>query len=199
MKFFLVGRHSSGKVEILNILKNKGIKCGKNFSNAENMSNKIYNYNEYEFYNNKDINEIFENNAYIFIKEHQDTNLKNSYKYYEGLSKYNFDKNEIFVLSPDQFLALNINNIKDRICIIWLDNTKINRYSRFQSEKQIYDFDGRENIESSNLSEFVENLYNFPNSDIIYFSNEEPNRIAVIIYSIIKYPELYDLYIENFK
>ena len=69
MKFFIVGLHCSGKQEVLDILEKNGVRCGKQFSNIEEPSPNIYNSYNYELYSMRDINDIFENNAYIFINE----------------------------------------------------------------------------------------------------------------------------------
>lgn len=199
MKYFLIGHHSSGKREVIKYLENLGVKYGKNFTNADITNNKVYNYKEYEIYTNKDINDIFENKAYVFMQEHQDSNLKNTYKYQEGLSLYNFENNDVFLISPNQLLSFNNPSIQEPVCFVWLDNTKQNRYSRYKTEKRNYDFANRESIEKEDINEFVKYLYSFPNSNILYFSNEEPSRVATIIYTLIKHPELYELYIENFN
>ena len=111
MKFLIVGLHSSGKQEVLDILSEMGIKCGRLFSNLDNPSPEIYNSFNYDIYDMTDINEIFENNAYIFIHELDKSSNVNSYKYFEGLAKYEFDNNDVFVLSPDQLLHISPNAI----------------------------------------------------------------------------------------
>ena len=49
------------------------------------------------------------------------------------------------------------------------------------------------------LESLVKFLYGLENSHIIYFNNEEPSRVATIIYSIIKHPDLFKLYEKNFS
>lgn len=96
MKFFIVGLHSSGKQEIISTLEELGIRCGKVFSNIDTPSNNIYNSFNYEYYTDSEVKEIFENNAYIFYKD-----IYELPTIYEGLSLYEFDNNDVFVLSPD--------------------------------------------------------------------------------------------------
>ena len=69
MKYFIIGLHASGKQEIIDMLRELGISCGKLFSNMEEPSPNIYNSLNYELYSNKDVMDIFENNAYVFIQE----------------------------------------------------------------------------------------------------------------------------------
>lgn len=198
MKFFIVGLHSSGKQEIIDILEDYGVKCGRLFSNLDIQSSEIYNSYNYELYDNTDVHNIFENNAYIFINELDGQSCISSYKYYEGLSKYEFDNNDVFCLSPDQLLNVSKNNIKDDICFIWVDNNREYRLNRYKREKRAYNFSEREEKERHDINEFVKVLYSY-NAGVLYFVNEEPGRIASIIYSIIKHPELKGVFEKHYN
>ena len=116
MKYFITGLHSSGKQEVLDILSSQNIRCGKLFSNIESPSTDIYNSFNYELFTNIDINDIFENNAYVFIKDVQQDDTVGTF--YEGLSKYAFDNNDVFVLSPDEIISIPNTFPSDDICII---------------------------------------------------------------------------------
>ena len=137
MKYILSGMHCSGKQEVADILENNGIKCGKLFTNYENINNpNIYNGINYEQYTSNDVKDIFENNAYIFMQEYPfgDDNITiNACKYYEGLSSYEFENNDVFVMSPDQLFAISPSSIKDDVTFIWLDNPKKDRLNRYIS------------------------------------------------------------------
>lgn len=198
MKYFIIGLHSSGKQEIVDNLEKLGINCGKLFSNIEKPSTNIYNSYNYELYTSKDVNEVFENDAYIFIQEVPNYHSAN-YKCYEGLSKYTFDNNDVFVLSPDQFVNIAPNAIREEVCLIWVDNTKNYRKSLYHGEKRSYNFNERDLLEKRDMNAFVKYLYNFNNSNVIYFTDEIPERISTIIYTLIKHPELFDLYVKNFN
>lgn len=199
MKFLIVGLHSSGKQEVLDILSEMGIKCGRLFSNLDNPSPEIYNSFNYDIYDMTDINEIFENNAYIFIHELDKSSNVNSYKYFEGLAKYEFDNNDVFVLSPDQLLHISPNAIKEDVCFIWMDSDKDDRMNRYRRERRTYSFSDRDNIEKNDLDYFVKTLYNYNNSRLLYFIKEEPGRVASIIYAMVKYPELINIFANNFN
>lgn len=199
MKYFVIGLHSSGKQEVIDILNKLGIKCGKIFSDIDKPTEEIYNSYNYELYTSKDVTDVFENNAYVFIQELINTVNTNSYKFFEGLSKYTFDNNNVFVLSPDQFLAIPHNVIDENVCFIWMDGTLNNRRNRYFNEKRSYDFSNRDLVEKADMSSFVKNLYNFNNSPVLYFTDEEPCRVAAIIYSLVKYPELLKVYEKNFN
>lgn len=199
MKFLIVGLHSSGKQEVLDTLTEMGVKCGRLFSNLDNPSPDIYNSFNYDIFTTKEVNEIFENNAYIFINELDRSSNVNSYKYFEGLTKYEFDNNDVFALSPDQLLHISPNAIKDDICFVWMDNDKEDRILKYRKEKRTYNFSNREEIEKNDLDFFVKTLYNYDNSSLIYFVKEDPCRVATVIYSIIKHPDLLDVFVKNFN
>ncbi len=200
MKYFIVGLHSSGKQEVNDILKTYGIKCGKLFSNLkkEQYTKSIYNKN-YEYFDISEVNKIFENNAYIFFQDIPDMLNASAFKCFEGLSKYEFENNDVFVLSPDQVLNIAPNTMKEQVCYIWLDNKKSNRKLRHFNEKREYSFNERETLETRDINTFVKTIYNSTNTNgVLYFTDEEPERIAAILYSVIKHPDLLDLYKKNF-
>lgn len=199
MKFFITGLHASGKQEVIDHLTELGVKCGKNFTNLENISDNIYNSKNMEYYSVEDINNIFENEAYIFIQELQLPSLTfNASRCYEGLSAYTFDQNDVFVLSPDQLLAISPNAINEEVCFIWMDNTKDNRSGRYYNERRTYNYNERDTYERRDLSTYVKTLYSFNNSNVIYFNDELPSRVATIVYTLIKHPDMMDLYVKNF-
>lgn len=202
MKYIIIGMHSSGKQEVADILENHGIKYGRLFTNLEGAAeSNFYNGSNYEQYTIKDINSVFENNAYIFMHEFPfgDTINLSSHRYYEGLSLYEFENNDIFIMSPDQLFSISPSSIKDEVCFIWLDNTKKERLNRYYAERRTYSFSNREEIESKDSNSFVKFLYGFENSRVLYFTNEDPNRVAAILYSVIKHPDLLPIYTESFN
>ncbi len=194
MKYFIVGLHSSGKREIMNSLASLGVQCGKLFSDIEEPNDKFYESDQYEIFPTKEINGIFENNAYIFM---QRINLY-GHSFYEGLSKYEFEHKDVFVFSPDQLSAAVLTNIKEPYCFIWVDNTKMNRYNRYRDEGREYSFAQREEQETKDLGYFVSVIYD-SGAPILYFNNEDPQRISTIIYTLVKYPELFDQYKNTFN
>lgn len=193
MKYIIVGLHCSGKQEVIDILKENNIKCGSVFSNIPPQTKNLY--NTYEYYDISEINKIFENNAYIFMQEVQGNFNTSSFKYFEGLSKYEFDNNDVFCLSPDQVLNIVPCSIKESICFIWLDNKKSNRKNRYINENREYNFNERESLEKRDINAFVKTLYS---SDVLYFTDEEPERVAAIVYSIVKHPDLFEMYKKSF-
>lgn len=202
MKYIIIGMHSSGKQEVADILENNGVRCGKLFTNLDNLTtSSIYNSSNYEQYTSKDINDIFENNAYIFMQEFPFTDnlVVTANKYYEGLSLYEFENNDVFVMSPDQLFTVSPTSIKDDVTFIWMDCSKKERLGRYHNERRTYNFYRREDIELKDANSFVKFLYGFDRSNVLYFTSEEPNRVAAIIYSAIKHPDLLPIYTEAFN
>jgi hypothetical protein len=192
MKFFVVGLHSSGKSDVIDFLEKKGIKCGHIFSDLETIKESIYGSTNYESYTIKDVNEVFENDAYIFVQECKHKDIR----YYEGLSKYSFEHNEVFYLSPDQLVKCSFTNINEPICFIWLDNTRSHRLTKHTEDRRTYNFKQREELETQDLSTFVKIIYSKPH---LYFSNEDPIRVAAIIYTMITSPESQNIFFSNFN
>lgn len=204
MKYIITGMHCSGKQEVLDILKNNGIRCGKLFTNLDSYTtSNIYNSSNYKTYSDKDIHDIFENNAYIFMQEFPFLDqlsaglIENNY--YEGLSLYEFENNDVFIMSPDQLFSINPASVKNDIVFVWIDNTKKERLNKYYSDKRDYNFFKRDEIELKDANSFVKLLYGFNKSNVLYFTNEEPSRIAAIIYSAIKHPDLLPFFIEAFN
>lgn len=199
MKFFIVGSHASGKQEILDILEKHGVSVGRLFSNIENASPQIYNSYNYELMSTADINEMFENKAYLFLQELESSVTTKSYKYYEGLSLWSYDNNQVFALSPDQFIAIPQKAYRgEEIVLIWVDNDKHNRNNRHLNEKRSYSFKEREKIENKDIAVFGKSMYSLPNSHVIYYTNEEPGRVACAVLTLIEHPEYLPLYEKYF-
>lgn len=199
MKYIITGLHSSGKQEVIDILEKLEVKCGRLFSNIDKASPTLYNSFNYELYTDSDISEIFENNAYVFIKDVQQDDTIGTF--YEGLSKYAFDNNDVFVLSPDEIISIPNTFPSDDICIIWMDGTLNIRTNRYLYEKRSYNFAKREKFERREIQSFVKKLYDFnpTHPHLLYFSDEEPSRVATIIYTLLKFPELLPIYEKNFN
>lgn len=194
MKYFIVGLHGSGKREITDLLEKLGVKCGKNFSDIDEPSEKVYGSLDYELYTTKEVNELFENNAYIFLHRCEYDGLS----FYEGLTQYEFENNDVFVLSPDQLVDVSFTNIKEPYCFIWIDDTRATRLNRHKYECRSYNFNKREEIESKNINYFINLLYS-SDVPVLYFNNEETNRIASIVYALIKHEDLLDIFSQTFN
>ena len=189
MKYFIVGLHASGKQQIARQLTEYGLRVGKVFRSIDEVKDSVYTLSSI-VYDKEDINKLADNQAYIFFSQ----NTLNTESFFEGLSFYEYDNNDIFVISPQQF-SLIPHFDKDTI-FIWLDNTTQQRRSRYLMERRKYNFKEQENLERENINDFIERVCN---RDHLYFINEEPSRVGAIIYSLIQHPDLIDLYKKNFN
>lgn len=198
MKFFIVGAQGTGKRELLDILQqdHPEIRIAKLFSNVNPEQKGLYrNINDYMPYNEADIRLMFENNAYLFMKEIDEI----SYDIYEGVSLFEFNNSDIVMLTPDEMVRIPNQSINEEICFIWLDNNTKNRFNRYKSDKPNYSFQQREATEKLCMNDFVTNIYSFPNSKLIYFYNEEPSRVSAILYALYKDNSLVDEFSKKFN
>lgn len=189
-KYFVIGLHCSGKKAISEELNLLGVTCGRVFTNlpevppTKNISDDLY-------YSNEDIRVMFETGSYIFLHENFDDNAP----YYEGLSTFEYEKGKVFFITPQQFN--NIPKFNKNDVFVWLDNSEMTRRMRFRSERRKYDFAEEEQRSQYNMDDFIERVNNNPH--FLYFNNEEPMRVASIVYTLIQYPDLLPLYEKNFN
>lgn len=189
-KYIIVGFHSSGKREVLEDLQNEGIKTGKLFTTADKIPAAAYCVDTIN-YTVQDVEMMFENQAYIFVHQKQ----YGPTIYYEGLSFYEYDNNDVFAMTPSQFNEVpNLDSKKT--CIVWMDNNVSDRRQRYSSNHYKYDFAIQEEIDKINCAEFVDKLNEY---DVLYFNNEVPERVSAIIKSLILHPDLYDTFLTRYK
>lgn len=184
-KFIIIGFNGSGKMAVANRLRELEIKVGQTFRSSDTVGNQ-YSLST-TVYDVKEINNLFENQAYLFIKE---SNNKAN-KYYEGISFYEYQNNDVFVMTPDQFNT--VARFDENVIFVWLDNNASQRRSRHRMEKRKYDFTRQERIEQEYVQDFTERI---GDNAILYFMNEDPDRVAAVIYSVIKHPDLLDVFIK---
>lgn len=199
MKIFIVGKHCSGKHECLNKCEELGCVVGREFSNLPEPSPIIYIDPKYIYYSTSDIAQIYDNCSYISIAGIEESGVIDAYMYHRGLSHYTYDNSDVMAIQSSQVEGLNRNLIKDEILFVWLDSTRDSRIRRHAAEDRTYDFVEQEEIESKYDADFVKSIYNFPNSSVLYFNCEDPDRVAVIITAILKHPDLKDIFIKNFN
>lgn len=192
MKYILTGLHSSGKLEVADLLSKKGIRVAKFFTNCDNID---YNKPLYETLSTEEMNRIFENGAYVYFSD-ADKKMAN---HYETLSTSEFEQSDVIVMSPNQMNNVPLKNLPDRVCFVWMDCNQTERMNRHRTEKRQYSFTEREDIERADLSDYVSKIYSMPNSTSIYFSNEEPQRVAALVEVMVKFPSAAETIIENFK
>ena len=187
-KFIIIGFNGSGKMAVANILREMGVNVGQTFRSTDTIGN------QYSLstivYDIKELNNLFENQAYLFIKE----SVNKANRYYEGISFYEYQTHDVFVMTPDQFNT--VARFDDNVIFVWLDNNSAQRRSRHRMEKRKYDFIRQEQIEQEFIQDFTDRIND---NAILYFNNEQPDRVAAIVYSVIKHPDLLNVYLDAFN
>lgn len=189
MKYIIIGLHSSGKKAIAEDLRVLGHRVGNNFRSTKTLTDSQYTLSSVH-YEYEDIENIFESQSYIFMNQYS----KNGLTYYEGLSCYEFNNNDVFIMSPDQFN--NVPEFNEDICFVWLDNSQGNRYTFHAVENRKYDFFEQEAIETIDTKDFINRIYKYK---LLYFNNEDPSRVAAILHALLINPDLIDVFIERFN
>lgn len=198
MKIFIVGKHASGKHEALQCCEDQGVRVGREFTSMVPTPG-VYMDKKAQIYGIDDINNIFEMQAYICLTGIEESGIVDSYVHHRGISHHTYDNSDVMVLTPTQLEGLNKKLIRDRVLFVWLDNTQDNRIRRHAEEQRDYSFIEQDDIEDRHGFDFVKCLYNFPNSDVLYFTNEDPARIGTIITSIIQHPDILPNFIKTFN
>ena len=193
MKIVITGRHGGGKHEILDKLYQLGVSVGREFSNIP-PNELIYIDPFYKQYTDEDISIIFESQSYIYLAQVEDKNVFDSYKYTRGLDIYEWEQNEVFVMSPHHVLGMNWNNIQDEVVFVWIDDTKANRFDRCRVRE--YDFNYQEQLEQRHDTEFTKYIYE---REVLYFNNDKIDHIVAVIYSLITNNNLIDLYKKTYN
>lgn len=194
MKIFITGNNAVGKSDVLCELEKFGISdisIGKRFASLEGLPNECYLDNStYEYLENTEIIKLFESKSYFFIHENSTFDVS----FFEGLSMWSYNKGNVFVLTPSQFLEIPKFE-KDNV-IVWMDGSVKNRRTRYLENRKKYNFTKLDEHERSLSKPLIEKIYQ--NENVLYFNNEEPSRVAAIIASLILHPELLKIYRTNF-
>ena len=192
MKYIITGLHASGKLEAAGYLSKNGIRVAKFFTNCENID---YNKDLYDTLSTEEMNRIFENGAYVYFADADKSMSSN----YETLSTSEFEQSDVIVMSPNQINNIPMRSLPDTVCFVWMDCNKSERISRYNSEKRQYGFTERESIERTDLGDYVSKIYGLPNSTSIYFTNEDPQRVAALIEVMVRFPGASGIIIDSFR
>ncbi len=188
MKIIIIGLHDSGKKEIREFMKQHGLQPCRKFSSDPEA------YDDY--LEPITVKEIFDNNSYLYI----DTFYDAEDGVFVGSTLNEFDKCDFITLTPREFIQIPANRNLGETIIIWIDNTRSKRFEHWKAKSnENSDFNAQEEFEKSGTSNLINFIYKFPNSHILYFNNEEPERIAAIATALSKVPELVPIFETAFK
>lgn len=201
MKIWLVGPQGTCKRDIYRLLGADKFKLGKLFTNKP-IDDISYNKYIYKYFPLETVNEVFENNSNIFIQ----TCLDDSENIYTGLDFAEYDENDVFVLTPEQFTAIPTQYFKDGL-VVWLDggwNWRKNNivYDEFRYDTDpTYNYNNVEIAEKSFYKPFCKMMNELiaNNKNVLYFLEESPNRVKAIIKSIALNPKIKAEFVREFS
>jgi len=190
MKYLIVGRQGCGIPEIIQEIENLGLSVGHVFRSIKDIDPQSYSISRI-VYDHSDIEKIEETNSYIFMQE-----CFQKEKFLEGLSFYEYDRNDVVYMGVDHMVKIP-QRVWDKmdVTIIWLDNTFDFRQNYMIDNQYKHIFKIQEDNENFNIPGFMERIYD---KSHIYFFNEDPRRVAAVVYSLVKHPDLLDIFIKNF-
>jgi len=187
IKTIIIGLHDSGKQEIREFMKNQGLVACRKFSSDPEA------YDDY--FEPITVKEIFDNNSYLYV----DTFFEKQSDVFVGATLNDYDNCDFITLSPREFMQIPANRNLGEVVIIWVDNTRSRRFEHWKSKKECTDFNAQEEFEKAGTSNLINYIYKFPNSHVLYFNNEEAERIAAIATAVSKVPELIPIFEKTFK
>jgi len=142
-KIIIVGGSGSGKDYLLKQLISRGLKYSPKFTSRPRRSEEVDGVN-YNFITNDEFNSLNENNE---IKVYQLFNIRGSLWSY-GISKQNFDENEVFIMTPHEIKMLNEEDLSKSF-IVYLDIDEDIRKERISSRNDNND-DVQRRIDADN-------------------------------------------------
>lgn len=200
MKIFIVGSQGTLKSELYSLLKDSRFKCGKNFTN-NTEADTTYNKYIYKYYTNKVVEELFEQDAYVFI-------CNSGYDpegIFTGLDLDEYENNDVFVFTPEQFINVKPQYIKGAL-IVWLDGKRkwrMNniRYAGSNGDEPTYNVYDVEKVENTFVPRFYKILRKSSNENknVLYFYEEEPRRVEFIVKTAAKDPKALKEIINKFN
>ena len=193
MRYIIIGNHASGKHKILDALEELGVEVGREFTTSPtkifDLDPKAHQITQLE------VEELFKNQDYITI-----CNIVTpSNEFYRGITKTEYDTKKVFVMTPEMLNNVYASRLKGDVCFIWIDDPKPTRYLRFINERRTYPFEEVESKEKFHVNNLQKLITKLAGDEWLYFSNDEEKRILAVIYSLVKYPDLIDIYTKNFK
>ncbi len=197
MKIFIVGSQGTMKSDVYNLFKEDKFHCGKLFTNYSE-SEATYNNYLYKYFPHNVVEEIYEQDAYVFI-------CNAGYDpegIYTGLDFDEYQNNDIFVATPEQFVNIKPEYLKDSL-ILWLDGDRTWRFNniRYKDSTEptynIYNIDEVENSISKTFYKYIRKIQS-DYKNVLYFYDENPGRVEVIAKTIFRDPKLMREFITKF-
>ena len=193
MRYIIIGNHASGKHKILDALEELGVEVGREFTTSPT---KISTSTPRPIRSPN-----WRSRSYLRIKTTLLFAISSppSNEFYRGITKTEYDTKKVFVMTPEMLNNVYASRLKGDVCFIWIDDPKPTRYLRFVNERRTYPFEEVESKEKFHVNNLQKLITKLAGDEWLYFSNDEEKRILAVIYSLVKYPDLIDIYTKNFK
>lgn len=189
-KLIIISKQCTGKSKIKNILgsvfnddtNNSRIKFSKYFTNDLELC-KHPDYSEkYYYLDTQTIHNLFESKSLLTLTTNPLTG------FYQGITFDEYDNSDIIFMTPNEFLEMNTELIREDTIVIWLDSTYESRLRYFIEEGYHYNFDNVESYENMYDNNFLDSFINILkdkknklSEDYVYFFENGINEMVVII------------------
>lgn len=183
IRIIVIGKQCTGESKIRKTLEEVGINVASRFTNNDNEITGYY-------LDTQTIHNAFESGSLLTLSTNPITG------YYQGYTFNDFDNCDIIFVTPNEFLELKTELIREKTLVVWIDSNYESRYRYYVENGYGYNFDAIESIESmydisflDNLLEVLKSNKNLLLGEYLYFNFQSTNTINEIIgilYSIIQ-------------
>lgn len=190
IRIIVIGKQCTGESKIRKTLEDIGINVASRFTNNGGDPKEASGLNSFYNLDTQTIHNAFESGSLLTLSTNPITG------YYQGYTFNDFDNCDIIFVTPNEFLELKTELIREKTLVVWIDSNYESRYRYYVENGYEYNFDAIESIESmydisflDNLLEVLKSNKNLLLGEYLYFNFQSTNTINEIIgilYSIIQ-------------
>lgn len=204
IRIIVIGKQCTGESKIRKTLEDIGVNVASRFTNNDEISGNTKEANGLNSFYNLDTQTIhngFESGSLLTLSTNPITG------YYQGYTFNDFDNCDIIFMTPNEFLEMKTELIRERTLVVWIDSNYESRYRYYVENGYEYNFDAIESTESmydisflDNLLEILKSNKNLLLGEYLYFNFQYTgsiNEIIGILYSIIQLSKYDREYVDN--
>lgn len=193
IRIIVIGKQCTGESKIRKTLEDIGVNVASRFTNNDEITGNTKEASGLNSFYNLDTQTIhngFESGSLLTLSTNPITG------YYQGYTFNDFDNCDIIFMTPNEFLEMKTELIRERTLVVWIDSNYESRYRYYVENGYEYNFDAIESTESmydisflDNLLEILKSNKNHLLADYVYFNFQYTgsiNEIIGILYSIIQ-------------
>lgn len=191
LKIIIVSKQATGEDKIRKVLSevNMDINVASRFTNEENATKNESGLISSYYLDTQTIHNGFENGSLLTLSTNPITG------YYQGYTFSDFDNCDIIMVTPNEFLEMKTELIREKTLVVWIDSNYESRYRYYVENEFTYNFEAVESAESMYDISFLDNLLEVLKKnkcfmeDYLYFNFQYAgsiNEIIGILYSIIQ-------------